>query len=71
MITQSYTVTGLHCNHCVASVTEELTELPGVREVVVDLPTGHVEVHSDRVLDTDEVHRAVVGAGFQVRALAG
>jgi len=66
MVTQSFTVTGLHCNHCVASVTEELTDLPGVREVKVDLSTGHVEVQADSVLDSDDVHRAITGAGFQV-----
>ena len=66
MVTQSFTVTGLHCNHCVASVTEELTDLPGVREVKVDLSTGHVEVYADSALGSDDVRRAITGAGFEV-----
>ena len=28
--TQTYTVTGMTCGHCVASVTEEVQEIPGV-----------------------------------------
>jgi copper chaperone CopZ len=66
MVTQSFTVTGMNCDHCVASVTEELTELPGVREVTVDLPTGHVEVSSDAELDAEDVRQAITGAGFKV-----
>ncbi|WP_353963065.1 heavy-metal-associated domain-containing protein [Streptomyces sp. NBC_00893] len=33
-------VTGMTCGHCVASVTEEAAELPGVNEVEVGLPGG-------------------------------
>lgn len=66
MVTQSFTVTGLHCNHCVASVTDELSTLAGVRDVVVDLPTGHVEVSSDVALVSDDVYRAITEAGFEL-----
>ena len=37
-MTQTWTVSGLTCSHCVASVTEEVSELPGVRSV--DLVLG-------------------------------
>ncbi len=36
MTTQTYTVTGMTCGHCVASVTEEVSELDGVGDVDVD-----------------------------------
>ena len=39
MQTLDFTVTGMTCQHCVASVTEEVTELAGVQEVDVDLAT--------------------------------
>ena len=29
--TQTFTVTGMTCGHCVASVTEEVQEVPGVQ----------------------------------------
>jgi copper chaperone CopZ len=46
MSESTYTVTGMTCGHCVASVTEEISELDGVTDVAVDLPTGAVTVTS-------------------------
>ena len=66
---QSYPVTGMTCSHCVASVTEELDELAGVREVSVDLVAGGtstVTVTSDQPLDDDAVQAAVAEAGYQL-----
>jgi len=41
MTTQTFPVTGLTCGHCVGAVTSELTALPGVTDVQVDLvPEG-------------------------------
>ncbi len=40
MITATYQVTGMTCEHCVHSVTEELTNLRGVTGVTVDLVPG-------------------------------
>ena len=67
--TQTYAVTGMTCEHCVASVTEELRELPGVAEVQVDLVAGGtstVTVTSERPLDDDAVRGAVDEAGYQL-----
>ncbi|RZI80051.1 MAG: copper chaperone, partial [Microbacterium sp.] len=47
MTTTSYTVTGMTCGHCVASVTEEVSEIAGVTDVQVVLETGVVTVASD------------------------
>ncbi len=40
MTTTTITVSGMTCGHCVASVTEELSELDGVTDVAVDLHAG-------------------------------
>lgn len=64
--TASYTVTGMTCGHCVASVTEEVQEIPGVQDVVIDLPTGAVTITSTDVLDDAAVKAAVEEAGYQV-----
>ncbi len=64
----TYTVTGMTCGHCVASVTEEVTALVGVTGVEVDLPTGAVTVTSDAPLSTDELRAAVEEAGYQLTA---
>ena len=66
MTTDTYTVTGMTCEHCVASVTEEISEIAGVTAVAVDLPTGAVTVTSDGDLAPDAVRTAVEEAGYQV-----
>ena len=48
MTTQTYTVTGMTCGHCAASVTEEISELAGVENVDVVVDTGAVTVTSSR-----------------------
>lgn len=64
--TDTFTVTGMTCGHCVASVTEELTELPGVEQVEVTLETGQVTVTSAEPLDRSAVQAAVEEAGYQL-----
>ena len=64
--TRTYTVTGMTCGHCVASVTEEISELDGVTDVAVDLPTGAVTVTSTKPLDNADVRAAVEEAGYQL-----
>ena len=65
-VTTTYEVTGMTCGHCVSAVTAELSQLPGVREVSVDLPTGGVTVTSDAPLSIDEVRTAVDEAGYEL-----
>jgi copper chaperone len=59
--TLDFTVTGMTCQHCVASVTEEVTELPGVTAVDVDLATGRLHVCGD--VTAEQVQAAVAEAG--------
>ena len=66
MSTATYTVTGMTCEHCVRSVTEELSELPGVRSVDVTLDTGAVTVTSEAPLDAAAVRGAVEEAGYEL-----
>ena len=66
MTTTTYTVTGMTCGHCVNAVTEEVTEVPGVTAVEVDLPSGAVTVTSDAPVEDDAVRAAVEEAGYQV-----
>ena len=64
MTTETITVTGMTCGHCVASVTEEISELAGVEGVEVDLPTGSVTITSSQALDPADVKTAVEEAGY-------
>jgi copper chaperone len=64
--TKSYTVTGMTCSHCVASVTEEVQEIPGVEGVEVVLETGSLTVTSSEPVDDTVVQAAVEDAGYQL-----
>jgi copper chaperone len=64
-------VAGMTCQHCVRSVTEELSALPAVQSVDVDLVPGaasHVTIRSAGPLDDDVVREAVHDAGYELAA---
>ncbi|WP_300402562.1 heavy-metal-associated domain-containing protein [Nocardioides sp.] len=62
--TSTYTVTGMTCQHCVASVTEEVSDIAGVTDVAVDLTSGAVTVTSSGPIAEDAVRAAVDEAGY-------
>ena len=64
--TSTYTVDGMTCGHCVASVTEEVSKLDGVTAVDVDLTSGRVTVESDGPIDDAAFAAAVDEAGYEV-----
>ena len=64
-MTNNYTVTGMTCGHCVASVTEEVKTIPGVTVVEVSLETGALTVTGEEI-DDDAVRAAVEEAGYQL-----
>ncbi|WIE75126.1 heavy-metal-associated domain-containing protein [Curtobacterium sp. MCSS17_007] len=69
MTTETVAVTGMTCEHCVASVTEEVSELAGVTDVTVELVPGGsstVTVTSDAPLDDDALRGAITEAGYEV-----
>lgn len=66
MSTTTVTVTGMSCGHCATSVREEITEIPGVRAVDVDLASGSVTIESDSVLEAAAIKTAVEDAGYQL-----
>ena len=64
--TTDYSVTGMTCGHCAGAVTDELTAVPGVTEVHVDLAAGGtstVTVSSDAPLSSEQVAGALDEAG--------
>lgn len=72
--TQTYTVAGMTCGHCVAAVTEEIDMLAGVSGVAIELVPGGeslVAVTSQRELDADQVRAAVDEAGYELTGTAG
>jgi copper chaperone len=51
MMSEVFTVKGTSCGHCAGVLTAGIEELPGVREVSVDLRNGQLVVTSDHPLD--------------------
>lgn len=66
MSTTTYTVTGMTCGHCVTSVQEEISKLPGVTGVDVDLPSGGVTVSSETRVEESAIRDAVEEAGYEL-----
>ncbi|MGY1703387.1 heavy-metal-associated domain-containing protein [Geodermatophilus sp. SYSU D00697] len=66
MSTTTYTVVGMTCGHCVSAVTEEVSAVPGVTAVDVDLATGGLTVTSSEPVDQQAVRAAVEEAGYEV-----
>jgi copper chaperone len=63
---RQYIVDGMTCEHCRASVTEEVSEVDGVQNVQVDLRTGRLTVLGD--VDDDALRAAVHEAGYRLVA---
>jgi len=64
--TTTYSVAGMTCDHCVKSVIEEVTKIPGVSDVQVELSSGAVNVVSEQPLDASAVRAAVEEAGYEL-----
>jgi copper chaperone CopZ len=62
--TRTYTVTGMTCAHCVASVTEEVQEVAGVESLDVDLASGALTVTAGDEIDDTAIRAAVEEAGY-------
>ncbi len=62
----TYTVSGMTCQHCAASVREEVGELPGVERVDVELEGGRVTVVG--AAPRESVAAAVAVAGYVLEA---
>lgn len=66
MTTSTVRVVGMTCDHCVRAVRSEVSEIVGVTDVDVDLPSGTVTIASEQPLDRDVVAAAVEEAGYEV-----
>ena len=66
MGTTDYAVRGMTCGHCASAVTEEVSKIPGVTGVQVDVAGGRMTVGSDQPMSADAVAAAVDEAGYEV-----
>ncbi|MFJ9541327.1 heavy-metal-associated domain-containing protein [Streptomyces sp. NPDC101225] len=65
MAQKQYRVTGMSCEHCSASITGEVSQVPGVTAVDVDVAAGSVSVGGTQ-LDDARLRAATVEAGYEV-----
>ncbi len=60
-------INGMSCQHCVKTVTDALTELPGVRRAKVNLRKAEAVVHFDASRVTPaNLTETITEAGFEV-----
>jgi copper chaperone CopZ len=73
MTTTTYLVAGMSCDHCAHAVTTQLSDLPGVESVGVQMADGRpteVSVTSAGPLDEATVRAAVDEAGYDLVGVA-
>ncbi len=67
MNTSIYLVDGMTCAHCIGAVTREVSAVPGVTDVSIELARGSVTVKSTAPLADALVRAAVEEAGYVLR----
>lgn len=61
-------ISGMHCDHCVSSVTKAINRIDGA-SARVSLKRGEAVVSYDRMLSDEALKTAVEAQGFQVTAI--
>ena len=59
----TYRVDGMHCEHCVMHVKEEVGKIPGVTGIELALDDGLLRVESDAPIDFEAIAAAIEEAG--------
>jgi copper chaperone len=63
--TRSVTVKGMTCDHCASAVRTEISKLPGVVGVDVDVAAGTVRVTGDPLPGDNPLREAIEEAGYE------
>jgi copper ion binding protein len=62
--TETFRVEGMTCDHCRNAVTTEVSAVPGVQAVTVDIGAGTVTVSADQPVNQSDIAAAVDEAGY-------
>jgi copper chaperone len=65
MFIRSITVTGMTCDHCASAVRAEISKLPGITDVDVDVAEGTVRITGDPLPGDGPLREAVEEAGYE------
>jgi len=63
---RSIAVTGMTCDHCASAVRAEISKLPGVTDVEVDIAAGTVRITGDPLPGDTPLRAAVEEAGYEI-----
>ena len=63
--TRSIAVTGMSCDHCANAIRAEISKLPGVTSIDVDVTAGTVRVSGDSLPEDASLREAVEEAGYE------
>ena len=59
-------IKGMRCGHCVGSVTQALSEVPGISNVRVDLAKGEAAYDEATPISADKIKEVISSIGFEV-----
>jgi copper chaperone len=59
-------VTGMTCDHCANAVRAEISGIPGVSQVDVDVASGQVKIVAEPRPDLAALREAVETAGYEL-----
>ena len=62
--TRSIAVTGMSCDHCARAIRAEISKLPGVTGIDVDVAANTVRISGDPLPSDASLREAVEEAGY-------
>lgn len=68
MNTVTYTIPSINCGHCVKTITNELSELEGVRSVTGDAATRTIRVEFDAPATEKAIKDLLTEINYPVQA---
>ena len=70
-MTTTLNVPSISCQHCVNAITKEVSQVPGVKNVAVDLASKRVSVDAADQVSTQQIVEAINEAGYDEVSVVG
>lgn len=64
-MTQTFKISGMHCEACTKLTAKRIKTLPGVEYVMVDLEGGKADILASREVGLHEVKMALAGSEYK------
>ncbi len=59
-------IQGMSCQHCVMAVSKALGNLPGIKNLQVDLAKGEATFENPQTIPLEKIRQAVQSVGYKV-----